>query len=168
MDTALDVLVISPYTRQVAELRSKIHGLKAPHLKIDVQTVDAVQSRECDLAIFSVTRSDPNGRLGFLGQPYWRRINVALSRARYGLTIVGDSRFCRRASKSPGSLDARRACRHSFVCRRVTGGEGTLGRHQAMRWVSPTVTCPSSAAAHPPRDPAAVLLAQGCCRPSST
>ncbi|MFI6890045.1 AAA domain-containing protein [Streptosporangium canum] len=100
-DDCLDILVISPYTRQVAELRNKIHGLKAPHLKIDVQTVDAVQGRECDLAIFSVTRSNPNGRLGFLGQPYWRRINVALSRARYGLTIVGDSRFCRSA---PGAL----------------------------------------------------------------
>lgn len=97
----LDVLVISPYSRQVEELRLKIAPLGLRHLDVTVLTVDAVQGRECDLAIFTVTRSNDRSRLGFLGQPYWRRINVALSRARYGLTIVGDARFCRSA---PGAL----------------------------------------------------------------
>ncbi|WP_079133927.1 AAA domain-containing protein [Streptomyces sp. EN23] len=48
-----------------------------------------------------MTRSNPQGKFGFLGEKYWRRINVALSRARYGLTIVGDADFCR---SSPGAL----------------------------------------------------------------
>ena len=58
-------------------------------------SVDAVQGRESDLALLSLTRSNAQGRLGFLGADYWRRINVALSRARFGLTIIGDAGFIR-------------------------------------------------------------------------
>ena len=58
-------------------------------------SVEAVQGREADLAIVSLTRSNPQGRLGFLGTDYWRRINVALSRARFGLSIIGDAEFIR-------------------------------------------------------------------------
>ena len=99
----LDVLVIAPYGRQVDELK---RGLADPqpkltHISPEVLSVDAVQGRGCDLAIFSVTRSNPSGQLGFLAEPYWRRINVALSRARFGLTIIGDAGFCR---SKPGAL----------------------------------------------------------------
>jgi superfamily I DNA and/or RNA helicase len=94
----LDVLLIAPYSRQVDELRKRLAGLNPRHLSVTALSVDAVQGRECDLAIFTVTRSNDQGRFGFLGQPYWRRINVALSRARYGLTIVGDAHFCRAAN----------------------------------------------------------------------
>ena len=52
-----------------------------------------MQGRESDVAIFSVTRSNSEADLGFIGPDYWRRINVALSRARFGLTIVGDAGF---------------------------------------------------------------------------
>ncbi|WP_440068608.1 AAA domain-containing protein [Streptosporangium sp. OZ121] len=97
----LEILLIAPYRRQVAELNNKIATLSPAHVAATALSVDAVQGRECDLAIFSVTRSNDQGRLGFLGQEYWRRINVALSRARYGLTIVGDARFCQSA---PGAL----------------------------------------------------------------
>jgi superfamily I DNA and/or RNA helicase len=58
-------------------------------------SVDAVQGRESDLALLSLTRSNTQGRLGFLGADYWRRINVALSRARFGLAIIGDAGFIR-------------------------------------------------------------------------
>ena len=58
-------------------------------------SVDAVQGRESDVAFFSVTRSNSRAELGFIGPDYWRRINVALSRARFGLTIVGDAGFVR-------------------------------------------------------------------------
>ncbi|MGJ3558622.1 AAA domain-containing protein [Streptomyces sp. INA 01156] len=74
---------------------------KLRHFTPEVLSVDAVQGRECDLAVFCVTRSNSDGRFGFLGQPYWRRINVALSRARFGLIIVGDAGFCR---SKPGAL----------------------------------------------------------------
>jgi predicted ATPase len=97
----LEVLVVAPYARQVDELRRRLAAFRAPHLRCEVQTVDAVQGREADLAIFSVTRSNVRGHLGFLGSDYWRRINVALSRARFGLTIVGDAEFCH---ASPGAL----------------------------------------------------------------
>jgi superfamily I DNA and/or RNA helicase len=92
-DKRLEVLVIAPYRSQVDELKRRLISQKYNHLVVTIMTVDAVQGREADIAIFSVTRSNVDGRLGFLGAEYWRRINVALSRARYGLTIVGDSSF---------------------------------------------------------------------------
>lgn len=93
--TQLEVLVIAPYKSQVEELRRRLAPKSFRHLATDVLSVDAVQGRESDLALFSVTRSNPYGKLGFLGVDYWRRINVALSRARFGLTIVGDADFIR-------------------------------------------------------------------------
>ncbi|MFH9687216.1 AAA domain-containing protein [Streptomyces sp. NPDC017413] len=100
-DRPLEVLVIAPYGRQVEELRRRLASAKFNHLVVDVLSVDAVQGRECDLAVFSVTRSNERGDFGFLGEPYWRRINVALSRARYGLTVIGDAAFSR---SKPGAL----------------------------------------------------------------
>lgn len=97
----VSALVISPYRLQVEEIHRKLANVQFQHLEISVESVDAVQGREADLAVFSVTRSNPQGKFGFLGEKYWRRINVALSRARYGLTIIGDADFCR---SSPGAL----------------------------------------------------------------
>lgn len=93
----LDVLVIAPYVAQVADLEQQLAPLRdrLRHLSITVMSVDAVQGRESDVAIFSVTRSNAKAELGFIGPDYWRRINVALSRARFGLTIVGDAGFIR-------------------------------------------------------------------------
>lgn len=97
----IHVLVIAPYRSQIDELTRRLVGANLPHLSFEIQSVDAVQGREADFVIFSVTRSNPEGSLGFLGENYWRRINVALSRARYSLTIVGDAEFCR---NRPGAL----------------------------------------------------------------
>lgn len=94
-DKRLEVLVIAPYKSQVEELRRRLAPKSFRHLTTSVLSVDAVQGRESDLALLSLTRSNPQGRLGFLGADYWRRINVALSRARYGLTIIGDAEFIR-------------------------------------------------------------------------
>ncbi len=95
----LEVLAIAPYKSQVETLRRRLaqHDFKDPfkHLVVDVLSVDAVQERESDLAVISLTRSNAQGRLGFLGADYWRRINVALSRARFGLTLIGDADFIR-------------------------------------------------------------------------
>lgn len=95
------VLLIAPYRQQVEELRRQLSRVALSHVQPEVLSVDSVQGRECDFAIFSVTRSNPRGSIGFLGQPYWRRINVALSRAQYGLTIIGDKGFC---TALPGGL----------------------------------------------------------------
>lgn len=97
----LHVLLISPYRSQVEELTRRLQTTHVGSLAVEVQSVDAVQGRESDLALFSVTRSNAQGRLGFLGEDYWRRINVALSRARFGLTIIGDAEFCR---SNPGAF----------------------------------------------------------------
>jgi superfamily I DNA and/or RNA helicase len=61
-------------------------------LEVECNTVDAFQGREADVAVYSVTRCNPAGRLGFLREE--ERLNVALSRGRYGLAIVGDHGFC--------------------------------------------------------------------------
>jgi len=100
-DEKLSVLLITPYSQQVAELRRKLAALRLRNLLVSVESVDAVQGREADLAIFSVVRSNTRAALGFLGRDYWRRINVALSRARFGLVVVGDGDFCQ---VSPGAL----------------------------------------------------------------
>ncbi|MFL4477935.1 AAA domain-containing protein [Paeniglutamicibacter sp. ORCA_105] len=93
----LDVLVIAPYVAQVSDLKQQLAPLRdrLRHLSITVMSVDAVQGRESDVAIFSVTRSNARAELGFIGPDYWRRINVGLSRARFGLTVVGDAGFIR-------------------------------------------------------------------------
>jgi hypothetical protein len=64
-------------------------------LYIECNTVDAFQGREVDVVVYSVTRSNKVGRLGFLGEA--RRLNVALSRGIQYLVIVGDHLFCQSA-----------------------------------------------------------------------
>nr|WP_274542856.1 serine/threonine-protein kinase [Rhodococcus opacus] len=90
----LRVLVLTAYRKQMEELRRAVAGPASPLLEIEVNTVDAVQGREADITFYSVVRSNDRGELGFLGERHWRRINVALSRSRYGLVIVGDAPFC--------------------------------------------------------------------------
>ncbi|TDP89639.1 DEAD/DEAH box helicase [Labedaea rhizosphaerae] len=94
----LEVLLIAPYRRQVEEMRRRLSLRRFTRLQVDVLSVDAVQGRQCDVAMFSVTRSNNKLSLGFLGAKNWRRINVAVSRARFGLAIVGDAEFCRSAN----------------------------------------------------------------------
>ncbi|SEH02374.1 Protein kinase domain-containing protein [Nonomuraea solani] len=90
----LRVLILTAYRKQMEELRRAIAGPSSPLLEVEVNTVDAVQGRETDVTFFSVARSNDHHSLGFLGPTYWRRVNVALSRSRYGLVIIGDAPFC--------------------------------------------------------------------------
>ncbi|TFD89787.1 AAA domain-containing protein [Cryobacterium serini] len=89
----LDVLVLASYSSQIEQLRRRLARERFSNLKITIETVDAVQGKEADIALFSTTRSNTHGGMGFMGPDYWRRINVAVSRARFGLTIVGDASF---------------------------------------------------------------------------
>jgi len=62
-------------------------------LDLECNTVDAFQGRQADVCIYSVVRSNSRRDLGFLReQP---RLNVALSRGKSALVIVGDFLFCR-------------------------------------------------------------------------
>jgi superfamily I DNA and/or RNA helicase len=57
-------------------------------MTIEINTVDAFQGRETDIVFYSVVRSNDDGKLGFLKDV--RRLNVAFSRARELLVVVGD------------------------------------------------------------------------------
>lgn len=97
-DRKVEVLCISGYGAQVQALQKQLNAecSSFPNLVIECNTIDAIQGREASVVIFSVVRSNPNGRVGFLRE--FRRINVALSRARDVLAIVGDHQFVEQAT----------------------------------------------------------------------
>lgn len=79
-----EVAVISPYSAQVRLLTSKM-----PDPGIEVDSVDGFQGREKELVILSLVRSNVEGELGFLADT--RRMNVAMTRAKRKLVVIGDS-----------------------------------------------------------------------------
>ncbi|MES2115890.1 MAG: AAA domain-containing protein [Pseudomonadota bacterium] len=93
-DKKISVAVLTGYGEQKQRLRTAIQARRhewASYSEIFVNVVDAFQGREADMVIFSVTRSEAKG-LGFLRE--MERINVALSRAKELLAIVGDHYYC--------------------------------------------------------------------------
>ena len=91
--------IISGYSAQVELLHRIVdpsNDVKWRRLKIEIATVDSFQGRECDVVIYSTVRSNRERRIGFLKDR--RRINVALSRARDSLVIVGDDFMMRNAT----------------------------------------------------------------------
>ena len=86
------VAIISPYKQQISILKEQL--LHAPSLqmygnKISVNTIDSFQGQERDIVYISMTRSNEEGEIGFLSDI--RRMNVAMTRARKKLVIIGDS-----------------------------------------------------------------------------
>ncbi|XP_047114499.1 DNA-binding protein SMUBP-2-like [Schistocerca piceifrons] len=79
------IAVITPYSNQVQLLRSLLTGKS----HVEVKTVDGFQGREKEAVILSLVRTNREGNLGFLTDK--RRLNVAVSRARRFLGVVGDS-----------------------------------------------------------------------------
>lgn len=77
------ISVISPYAAQVQRLRNLLPA------GVEADTVDGFQGRENEAVIISLVRSNTNGEIGFLLDT--RRMNVALTRARRKLIVVGDS-----------------------------------------------------------------------------
>ena len=91
LNERLDVGVISPYRAQVQYLRSQLK--KKEYFKpfrhlITVNTVDGFQGQERDIIVISLVRSNDEGQIGFLRD--LRRMNVAITRARMKLIILGD------------------------------------------------------------------------------
>jgi ATP-dependent RNA/DNA helicase IGHMBP2 len=91
-DNFPSVAVISPYRHQVELLREAV--LSHPDLKdrqnfIAVNTIDSFQGQERDVVYISMTRSNADNTIGFLSDI--RRMNVAMTRARKKLVVIGDS-----------------------------------------------------------------------------
>lgn len=96
-----EIAILTGYTAQRKLINRRLYQEinKLNFLSIECNTVDAFQGREADIAIFSLTRSNHRNELGFLNKK--ERLNVALSRGKLGLIIVGDHYFCRSKSTSP-------------------------------------------------------------------
>lgn len=77
--------VISPYKAQTELLQSQLESFQ----EVSVHTVDGFQGQERDVILISLTRSNPEGVIGFLAD--YRRMNVAMTRARRKLVVIGDS-----------------------------------------------------------------------------
>jgi len=88
----LSVGVILPYRAQVEQIKKRLPlstALEHFQDSIDVNSVDAFQGQERDIIFISLVRSNHSGEIGFLKE--YRRMNVAMTRARHRLVIVGDS-----------------------------------------------------------------------------
>ena len=92
LDESIDVGIISPYRAQVQLLRKMIRAREFfrpyRHL-ISVNTVDGFQGQERDVVLISLVRSNEGGDIGFLRD--LRRMNVAITRARMKLIILGSA-----------------------------------------------------------------------------
>jgi superfamily I DNA and/or RNA helicase len=107
-----ELAAIAPYSAQVSLLRER-----AALAGAEVDTVDAFQGREKDAVLLSLTRSNGRGELGFLND--LRRINVALTRARRHLFVVGDS----------ATLGG-----HPYYAKLIAHAQATGGYRSAWEW----------------------------------
>jgi ATP-dependent RNA/DNA helicase IGHMBP2 len=91
-DSFPTIAVISPYRHQVEILKDLLNSyanLAARSEYIAVNTIDSFQGQERDVVYISLTRSNAENAIGFLSEI--RRMNVAMTRARKKLVMVGDS-----------------------------------------------------------------------------
>lgn len=92
---SVDVGIVTPYSAQVKHV-TELAQARLRHFKpgdLEIQSVDAYQGREKELIVMSAVRSNKHGKVGFLGD--WRRLNVAITRAKRGLVVLGDPRTLR-------------------------------------------------------------------------
>lgn len=92
LDERIDFGLISPYKAQVQYLRGRIKSssfFRPFRSMITVNTVDGFQGQERDVVFISLVRANENGQIGFLND--LRRMNVAITRARMKLVILGDA-----------------------------------------------------------------------------
>ncbi len=85
-----EIAIISPYDDQVDRIKGMID-----EEEIEVDTVDGFQGREKEVVFISLVRSNDRNEIGFLNEP--RRFNVAVTRARRKVVVIGDSSTIARA-----------------------------------------------------------------------
>ena len=86
------IAVISPYKHQVELLKETVNAsveLKDVRASVSVNTIDSFQGQERDAVYISMTRSNADSIIGFLSEV--RRMNVAMTRAKKKLVVIGDS-----------------------------------------------------------------------------
>jgi superfamily I DNA and/or RNA helicase len=85
-----EIAILSPYREQVEFIEEELkEDPKYQDLPISVHTIDGFQGQEIDVVILSLVRSNGQTEIGFLKD--YRRMNVAMTRARLQLVIIGDS-----------------------------------------------------------------------------
>jgi len=88
-DPTLSIGIICPYAHQVTTIRNEVsQDTFWQPFDIEVNSIDGFQGQEKDVIYISFVRSNDRGEVGFLKDG--RRLNVALTRARYKLTMIGD------------------------------------------------------------------------------
>lgn len=118
---ASQIGVITPYEGQRAYIcsifqRGSTTLSHKAYEEIEVASVDSFQGREKDFILLSCVRSNQNQGIGFLNDP--RRLNVALTRARYGMVICGNAKVLGKQFRSQPSLWLNLLChfkRHELV-----------------------------------------------------
>jgi predicted DNA helicase len=110
-----ELAIISPYRAQATRIREQLDTAE-----VEVDTVDAFQGREKEAVLVSLVRSNPEGNLGFLAD--LRRMNVAMTRPRRHLFVVGDSATL---------------CGNPFYARFVEEAQKAGGYRSAWEWPEP-------------------------------
>jgi regulator of nonsense transcripts 1 len=93
------IVILTPYTRQADMLKSLVNGF----VGVEVSSIDGFQGREADIVVFCTVRCNDHGKIGFLND--LRRMNVALTRARAGLIVVGHRATLTGAKVDPESKE---------------------------------------------------------------
>jgi len=100
------IAVISPYSQQIRTLKELMLSSSLLQIyaeSISINTIDSFQGQERDVVYLSLTRSNTDGVIGFLSDI--RRMNVAMTRAKKKLVVIGDSATLSRFSFYSGFLD---------------------------------------------------------------
>lgn len=125
MDERIDFGIISPYRAQVQFLRRLLRHdeeLRPFRQMMTVNTVDGFQGQERDVVLISLVRANDKGQVGFLGD--LRRMNVAMTRARMKLIILGH---------------APTLCRHTFY-KALFDYIRSLSEHEKFSGIRQTTT----------------------------
>ncbi|WVW84202.1 hypothetical protein I302_106232 [Kwoniella bestiolae CBS 10118] len=89
-----EIGIVTPYQAQVSLISSMLHE---EYPEMTIGSVDGLQGQEREAIILSLVRSNPTGEVGFLGE--YRRLNVAMTRAKRQLCVVGNSSTVGKGSK---------------------------------------------------------------------
>jgi hypothetical protein len=121
-----EIGVVTPYGSQVRRLRNQLGHRNG----LEIQSVDGFQGREKTIIIISAVRSNHSGAVGFLAD--WCRTNVAVTRARNGLVVIGNEATLRQDKRSWGPFFDW-AYAQNVIVGQVVGAAGEGGYDMEMK-----------------------------------